>query len=158
MKQNTTKFTPFQLTYGRKAITPLDLLLASNEEAIEDNKFEENLLQRTCTIIKQLEPERKLARKNIEKSQEKQKERQQLSPAVQKFEVGDLVLKYKWVKEKESKFVAKWLGPYRIYQVIGNGAYKLRTMEGKVLAKTTHGNDLKKYQIRELPIPEIIIE
>ena len=75
----------------------------------------------------------------------------------QQFQVGDLVLKYKHAKEKESKFLFKWVGPYSVHEVFGNGAYRLRTMDGRILKSTTNGNDLKRYNVRELPEPEVII-
>ena len=69
-----------------------------------------------------------------------------------------MVLKFKHAKEKESKFQPKWVGPYTVYKVYANGAYKLRSMDGQVLKSSTNGNDLRKYNIRELPEPIVVIE
>ena len=59
MKQSSTKFTPFYLTYGRQAITPLDLKLTpiNDEEDITSNE----LIKRACTIIDRLELDRSIA-------------------------------------------------------------------------------------------------
>ena len=58
------------------------------------------------------------------------------------FKEEDLVLKFKHAKEKESKFQLHWVGPYTVYEVYGNGTYKLQSVEGKILKNSTNGNDL----------------
>ena len=50
-------------------------------------------------------------------------------------------------KEKQwsEKLAPKWKEPYYIHKEIGKGAYKLRTLNGKVL-KTSHNvKHIKKY-------------
>jgi hypothetical protein len=158
MKHNTTKYEPFKLVYGRNALTPLDLLLEPSVEDQDEATLERSIVHRICQVIDVLEPSLGLAQKNIEKSQQEQERRHRTSSTAQQFQVGDLVLKYKHAKEKESKFLFKWVGPYSVHEVFGNGAYRLRTMDGKILKSTTNGNDLKKYHTRELPEPEVVIE
>ncbi|KAG9303253.1 hypothetical protein G9A89_013579 [Geosiphon pyriformis] len=65
---------------------------------------------------------------NIQKSQEKQKERHnnQLPDKPVKFRIGD----------KD--------GPFHIEEILGNGAYKLR-WNNKILAKAAHSDRLKPY-------------
>jgi hypothetical protein len=72
MQQNSTKFTPFYLTYGRQAITPLDLKLQpfENEDQITSNE----IIKRACTIMDKLELDRITAQQNVERSQQKQKD------------------------------------------------------------------------------------
>ncbi|KCZ79420.1 hypothetical protein H312_03186, partial [Anncaliia algerae PRA339] len=47
-----------------------------------------------------------------------------------KFEVGDIVMKWKEPHEKIHKLDNKWAGPYRVKQVYGNGAYKIEDLSG----------------------------
>ena len=157
MKHNTTKYEPFKLVYGRSALTPLDLLLEPSVEDQDEATLEQSIMHRICQVIDVLEPSLSLAQKNIERSQQEQERRHKTSSTAQRFQVGDLVLKYKHAKEKQSKFLFKWVGPYTIHEVFGNGAYRLRTMDGKTLKSTTNGNDLKQYHTRELPEPEVVI-
>ena len=56
MKQGSTRFEPFMLTYGRTAITPLDLNLQS--ESTETTDLEDQILRRAFSCIDQLEPKR----------------------------------------------------------------------------------------------------
>ena len=158
MKHNTTKFEPFKLVYGRNALMPLDLLLEPSVEDQNEATLERSIVHRICQVIDVLEPSIGLAQKNIEKSQQEQERRHTISSTAQQFQVGDLVLKYKHAKEKQSKFLFKWVGPYTVHEVFGNSAYRLKTMDGKALKSTTNGNDLKKYHVKELPEPTIIIK
>jgi hypothetical protein len=159
MRHNTTKFEPFSLVYGRSAITPLDLLLEEdNLEKLSEEEIEKQVLKRTFELIDTLEPTIQAAKKNIESSQQKQKEKYPVDTTAQQFNEGELVLKFKHTKEERGKFQPKWTGPYTVYKVYGNGAYKLRTMDGRILKSSTNGNDLRSYQIRNLPEPMVVIE
>src|SRR3954453_20912377 len=119
MKHNTTKYEPFKLVYGRTAITPLDLLLDPPFENQDEETLEQSIVQRICQLTDILEPELALAKKNIERSQQQQEKRHKVSSTAQVFQQGDLVLKYKHNKEKESKFLFKWVGPYTVHEVYG---------------------------------------
>ena len=45
------------------------------------------------------------------------------------------------------KLEDKWLGPYYIHDILGNGSYKICKGNGTVLIKFIHGNHLKLYKI-----------
>ncbi|KAG9293787.1 hypothetical protein G9A89_019125 [Geosiphon pyriformis] len=70
---------------------------------------------------------------NIQKSQEKQKERHnsQLLDKPVEFKIGDKVLLHHTKVEKQ------WNGPFHIEEILGNGAYKLR-QDNKILTKAAH--------------------
>jgi hypothetical protein len=141
IKQGTTKRTPFFMTYGREAILPTDKL-----EDGDTNK-ENDMIQRAYEIIK-LTDERNEALENIEKSQEKQKERYNEGIKEEtKLRIGDKVLLKDAAKEKQwsGKLSSKWKGPYYIHDVIGNGAYKLRTMDERILKAPYNIKLLKRY-------------
>jgi hypothetical protein len=158
MKHNTTKYDPFSLVYGRNVITPLDLLLDQKAETLTEEDLEQDILNRICQIVDILEPTLELAKRNIAKSQRNQEDANPASSTAHHFEEGDIVLKFKHDKPKGSKFQTKWVGPYTIHEVYNNGAYRLRSMDGKVLKSSTNGNDLRKYNIRDLPEPTVVIE
>ena len=62
-------------------------------------------------------------------------------------------------KEKQwsGKLSPKWKGPYYIHEIIGKGAYKLRTLEGKVLKNPYNIKHLKKYFDRRDNIPLVYV-
>src|SRR5688572_22894949 len=129
------------MTYGREAILPTDKL----EDG--DTNEENDTIQRAYEIIK-LTDERNEALENIEKSQEKQKERYNEGIKEEtKLQIGDKVLLKDAAKEKQwsGKLSSKWKGPYYIQDVIGNGAYKLRTMDKRILKAPYNIKLLKRY-------------
>src|SRR4051794_8676491 len=129
------------MTYGREAILPIEDLETGND-------FEETaIIQRTYELIN-LTEERSKALKNIEKSQISQKTRYDKNiKRKTKFKIGEKILLKDAAKEKQysGKMNSKWKGPYYIHEIFGKGAYKLRTIDEKVL-KTSHNiKHLKKY-------------
>ena len=47
------------------------------------------------------------------------------------------------------KFQPKWKGPYYIQNIIGNGAFKLATIEGKIIKTPVNEMYLKHYKDRQ---------
>jgi len=45
----------------------------------------------------------------------------------------------------ENKLSPKWTGPFRVIEVLGNGAYRLETLEGGVIPRTWNAVNLKVY-------------
>jgi hypothetical protein len=160
IKHNTTKFDPFYLLYGRTAILPMETHVATYPyQEINQDNFQETLMRRIYSLIDDLHEVQNQAKRNISKSQEYQKQHhdQQIIPKV--FNIGDKVLMYRMQLEKQysGKFEQKWKGPYYVHATFGNGAYKLRTMDGKVLKTSIHGNQLKLYFNRPSWEPMVII-
>src|ERR687897_2463259 len=93
----------------------------------------------------------------IDIAQQKQKERHDRNLLVNyDFKIGQLVLKYESKIEGKKKLEDRWNSPYYIHDVLGNGVYKLRTMDRKILKVLINGSRLKPYQ--QKPLPEPIIE
>jgi hypothetical protein len=115
MKQDSTRFEPFMLTYGRTAITPLDLNLSN--ESLETTDLEDQILRRAFSCIDQLEPKRQLAHQYIQQVQEKWKSRHQISAQAQAFHLGDKVMVHRTSLQNcyDVKFEPKWKGPYIIH-------------------------------------------
>ena len=111
-------------------------------------------------LIDELPYQYNKARKNIEKSQQKQKVRFDSKIHTEEFEIGDKV----WVQRKDlensrsAKFEEKRTGPYIIQSKLNNSAYKLQTKEGKILLKYYNSNHLAKYYEKQNWQPVIVIE
>ena len=153
MKHNTTKKTPFFMVYGREAILPIE------DFEIGENFGKDAIIERTYDLINLVE-ERIEALENIERSQVQQKNRHDTKIKEEtKFNIGDKILLKEAAKEKQysGKLSSKWKGPYYIHEIFGKGAYKLRTLDGKVL-KTSHNiKHLKKYYDQKDKLPLIFI-
>src|SRR3954462_1709639 len=124
-RHSTTKISPFYLVNGREAKLPVDDL-SENLEQIN---------QRITTLIDDLPHIRENAKIKVQQNQIKQKDYhdRRLKQEIN-FEIGDQVLYYDTAKEKQwtGKLDPRWKGPFYIHQIKQNGAYQLRTIEGKV--------------------------
>jgi len=49
--------------------------------------------------------------------------------------------------QRSNKLEPKWKELYYIHAIVGNGAYKLRELAGKVLVVPVNGKYIKEYQI-----------
>jgi hypothetical protein len=142
-KNATTKMEPFFLVYGRSAKLPIDHYLPVSQQ-----DQHETLDQRVQHLIDNLPNDRMDVQAKIKDSQSKQKVRfdENLKKVIT-FNIGDKVLYFNAAKAKQwsGKLDPKWKGPYYIHQVLINGSYKLRTLDGNVLSTPVNGNLLKPY-------------
>ncbi|KAG9285543.1 hypothetical protein G9A89_006531 [Geosiphon pyriformis] len=112
----------FELVYGRTATLPVEREINTYlAEPITEENFQKTLLRRTYDLMETLENKQLRAANNIQKSQEKQKERHdnQLPDKPVEFKIGD----------KD--------GPFYIKEILGNRAYKLR-LNNKILTKAPY--------------------
>jgi len=144
-KNSTTKYTPFYLTYGREARLPITTF---ENETLESN-------------LENLEINRQKAKDNVTKAQEKQKSRHdsKIKKPIE-YQIGDKVLLYEAAKEKTwtGKLEDKWKGPFYIHDKLLNGAYKLRSTEGRILKTPINASLLKIYNDRQNWDPVIYLE
>ena len=146
----STKIKPFYLTYGREARIPVDK---------DDNKV--TLIERIKCLMEELPHRRWIARRNNDESQELQKYYHDKKIMLKaSFKIGDQVLLYDAAKEKQwsGKLKDKWKGPYYIHQVISNGSYKIKELDGRILKTPVNGEFLKIYNDRRKFSPIILID
>ena len=144
-KNSTTKYTPFYLTYGREARLPITIF---ENETLESN-------------LEDLEINRQKAKDNVTKAQENQKRRHdsKIKKPIE-YQIGDKVLLYEAAKEKTwtGKLEDKWKGPFYIHDKLLNGAYKLRSTDGRILKTPINASLLKIYNDRQNWNPVIHLE
>ena len=128
-RHDSTKFSPFELMFGRKAVLPVELETenASPEEMLEKfnnaPKMESNAAFFT-KVIKTRSAILDKAKENIAAAQEKQRahyNRKHANPTV--YQVGSKVLVKDFLhkKRKEGKIDHRWLGPYVIFKNLRKG-------------------------------------
>ena len=61
------------------------------------------------------------------------------------FQVADLVMRNAHPYQLENKLSPKWTGPFRVTEALGNGAYRLKTLEGGLIPRTWNVANLKFY-------------
>ncbi|XP_072088018.1 uncharacterized protein [Arachis hypogaea] len=141
----TTKETFFRLVYGSDAMISVEISQSSLRTEMADQakkdiarQFKLDLVEelRSSTAVKHLAMQQHIARRY----------NQRLHP--RSFQVNDLVLRKTEQARRPSshgKLAANWEGPYRVIEVIGNGAYRLQTLDGKDLPNTSNVSSLKLY-------------
>jgi len=147
-KQESTKIEPFYLVYGRAAMFPMDI----NEDVTMVNYI--------THLIDELPHERQKAKIMIEKAQLKQKDIHDMKfKRKNDFHIGEKVLYYNAAKEKQwsGKLDDKWKGPYYIHEVLLNGSYKIKELDGRILKTPVNGEWLKQYHSREHFEPTVVI-
>ncbi|XP_072077996.1 uncharacterized protein [Arachis hypogaea] len=131
---------PFRFTYGVDAIIPVEigepsprLLLGGVEEAMEKDLVDEarQMAHLSETALKQ----RMALRYNAKVLK-------------REFEQSDLVLRRNDVGHPmpgKGKLAANWEGPYRVKEVLGNGAYKLERLDGREVPRTWNASNLRRF-------------
>lgn len=119
--QETTRFTPFYLVYGREAQTMLDAMLPC------DNIDQLDLTQDAELFVQRAEEARQLARLHIKKQQSIDAHRYNLRHRQVEFQPGDQVLVWTPVRRKglSEKLLSRYFGPYRVLQRISDVNYEV---------------------------------
>jgi hypothetical protein len=142
-EHSVTKMSPFFLVYGRDAKLPMDST-KMEEESILLNHVEKQLDH--LPIV------RNTVRQQLQIEQQKQKDRhdKKLKRLIL-YHIGDKVLYFEAAKDKThtGKLDPKWKGPYYIHDIIGNGAYKIRQLDGRLLKAPVNRSLLQKYINRD---------
>ncbi|PKY62402.1 hypothetical protein RhiirA4_488817 [Rhizophagus irregularis] len=92
-------------------------------------------------LIGPLEDNRQIARSNVHTSQEKQKQRYDAQISSRQYAIGEQVLLKNF---RPKKLDTKWNGPYYIHDRRNNGTYQLRTIDGKIRAHVSMGDDVTR--------------
>ena len=144
MPNDSLKFSPFELLYGRKVRGPLSILheLWSNDGT--DNEVI-TTYQYVLDLRSRLEETAKLAASHAEISSQKYKEYYDLKARPRKLSIGDEVLVL--LPTSSNKLVMQWRGPFPVIGCHDNGVDYIVKMQGK--EKLFHINMLKKYFRRD---------
>jgi len=140
--QSTTKETPFSLVYGSDAMIPIEIQKSSPrfqnfvaEESNEERKVNLDLLN-------EVGEDARIKAKALKRKVE-YKYNSKLRPG--QFQVADLVMRKAHPYQLGNKLSPKWTGPFRVTEALGNGAYKLETLEGETIPRTWNRANLKFY-------------
>jgi len=139
---STTRETPFSLVYGSDAMIPVEI--QENSPRFQNFVTEESNGERKVNLDV-LDEVREEARIKVEalKRRVEYKYNSKLRP--RQFQVVDLVMRKAHPYQLENKLSPKWTGPFRVTKALGNGAYRLETIEGGAIPRTWNTTNLKFY-------------
>ncbi|KAJ9536652.1 hypothetical protein OSB04_un000201 [Centaurea solstitialis] len=117
---SATKFSPFEIVYGFKPLTPMDLTpLPMSEHLNLDGK-------KKAEFVKQIHEK---AKSNIEERTKKYEQQANKGKRKVTFEPGDWVWlhlrKERFPTQRKSKLMQRGDGPFQVLQKINDNAYKL---------------------------------
>ena len=92
-----------------------------------------------------LDEVREQARINSEALKKRVELRQKTKLKPRQFRVANLVIRKAHPYQLENKLCPKWTDPFRIVEVLGNGVYRLETLEGGAIPRMWNGENLKFY-------------
>ena len=124
-KHESSKYTPFEVMFGRRAVLPVDISKKPLGEQPEMEEFDDNQID---LVMEERRERLEMVKENILNAQKKQKEqydRKHSKP--EGFSIGALVWKKYFSRKKRAggKLESKWLGPYKITHSMGRGLYRL---------------------------------
>ena len=129
-KQESTRYTPFYLLYGREAVLPTDLSFD-----VESNMYvaTESNQDYAVRITKNLTEAREEVRENLRRVHLKQKSEYDNRRRDASYRVGDLVLIYKPFRKvgKSEKLLHRWLGPYEVIRQTSDLNYEVKLQNDK---------------------------
>jgi len=83
-----------------------------------------------------IEDVRELARISGEAIKRRLERKYKTKVVPRSFQEEDLVLRKAQLIQVDNKLAPKWTGPYHVKEVLGEGAYKLETLDGKEIPRT----------------------
>ena len=66
------------------------------------------------------------------------------------FQVADLVMRKAHPYQLENKLSHKWTDPFRVIEVLGNAAYRLKMLEGGTIPRTWNATNLKFILVKNI--------
>ncbi|GJY64814.1 reverse transcriptase domain-containing protein [Tanacetum coccineum] len=149
MIKSSNRDTLFSLTYKTETVIPAEIGMPSMRKTKVDMVQNDEALK---INLDHLEERREQAAIREAKSKAKMEKYYNSKVRNTSFKPGDLVYRSNEASHaKESgKLSPKWEGPYEVTEALGNGAYKLRARNGKLLPRTWNVRNLKKCYVHEM--------
>nr|GEW00656.1 reverse transcriptase domain-containing protein [Tanacetum cinerariifolium] len=135
--------TPFSLTYESEAVIPTEIGMPTYRTAVVDVVNNDEELRLNLDL---LEERQECAAICEAKSKSKMMKYYNARVRDIAFKLGDFVYRSNDASHAVAggKLGPKWEGPYEVTEALGNGAYKLRSMDGTILPRTWNIANLKR--------------
>ncbi|CAJ0960675.1 unnamed protein product [Ranitomeya imitator] len=142
--QASTGFSPFELLYGRHPRGLLDIAKETWEVEVTPHR---SVIEHVALMQQRIAKVMPIVKEHLLQAQEAQARVYNRSARVRQFNPGDRVLVL--VPTVESKFLAKWQGPYEVVEKLGEVNYKIHQPGRRKPFQVYHVNLIKPWQDRE---------
>ncbi|KAL4231721.1 hypothetical protein ACF0H5_009297 [Mactra antiquata] len=136
-------YSPFNLMFGRDMNLPIDVTLMPKPS------LGQNVTEYFHNLTARLKISRDIARQNMERAQDRAKDRHDVKAKMPQFKVGDKVLlrQEKVPLGLSQKLQQKWDGPFLITEMGPHFTYKLKIIAtGKLLKSFINASRLKPFK------------
>ncbi|WJX27586.1 hypothetical protein P8452_16393 [Trifolium repens] len=148
--KESTNSTPFRLTYGHDAVLPVEIMVQSirvQRQMEMPSEHYENLMM---DELVDLDEERLQALDVLIRQKERVAKANNKKVKYKAFNLGDLVWKVILPMDRRDRVFGKWSphweGPFKISQVLSNGAYEIQELTPEQRTVNMNGKYLKKYR------------
>nr|GEZ06374.1 reverse transcriptase domain-containing protein [Tanacetum cinerariifolium] len=142
MIKSSNRETPFSLTYGTKAVIPVEIGMPTLRTVEDDMIKNDEALKINLDLL-----EEKREQAGIQEAKRKAKMEKYYNAKVRNtsFKPGDLVYRNNKASHAEDggKLRPKWEGPYKLTEALGKVAYKLKDRKWNILPRTWNVCNLK---------------
>ncbi|GKV11641.1 hypothetical protein SLEP1_g22881 [Rubroshorea leprosula] len=141
----STGETPFNLTYGTKAVILVETRISMHRTSHYNEHKNKETLRANLDLLEEVRDLLQIRMASYHRKAEKYYNRKVKPKNLCK---GDWVLRRAKVSERnprEGKLCPSWEGPYLIKEDLGNGAFKLIRPKGAIIPRTWNATHLKKY-------------
>ncbi|CAJ2630140.1 unnamed protein product [Trifolium pratense] len=148
--KESTGSTPFRLTYGHDAVLPVEIMMQSirvqRQWELPPDHYENIMLDELTDV----DEERLQALDALIRQKERIARAYNKRVKSKLFDVGDLVWKVILPMDRRDRVFGKWSpnweGPFKISQVLSNGAYEIEELTPERRSVNMNGKYLKKYK------------
>ncbi|XP_057789181.1 uncharacterized protein LOC131006011 [Salvia miltiorrhiza] len=141
----STGETPFSLAYGMEAVIPTEGEVPTARHELTTNNGNQKAM---CHELDLLDEKRNKANIRLASYQQSIARHYNKHIRTRTFKLGDWVLRKVFQNTKETsagKLAPNWEGPYLITKVVGRGAYKLQSTDGREINNSWNALHLKQY-------------
>nr|GEV85539.1 leaf rust 10 disease-resistance locus receptor-like protein kinase-like 1.2 [Tanacetum cinerariifolium] len=135
--------TPFSLTYETEAVIPTEIEMPTYRTAAVDMVSNDEELRLNLDLLEERRERAAICKAKAKSKMTKYYNARDRGVA---FKPGDFVYRSNDASHAVAggKLGPKWEGPYEVTETLGNGAYKLRSMDGTILPRTWNIANLKR--------------
>ncbi|XP_074266990.1 uncharacterized protein LOC141590289 [Silene latifolia] len=128
--------TPYSLVYDCEAVIPPEVHVPTSRYSLNNIEANADLMQDSLVLTEELGDSAKF---RIASYQQTVTKSYNMNVKIIVFREGNLVLRKVFPNKKEKsadKLSPVWEGPYLIDSIVGQGAYRLQTIEGEVIPRS----------------------